>query len=841
MSGAAHPEPSSGYTATEVCRLVSGRMHGRSQGLSSIVQILFDSRKLTMPEGALFFALKGPRRDGHERIPELYSRGVRHFVVGRNPPVADCPDACFILVDHTLEALQALAGAHRTRFGMPVVGITGSNGKTVVKEWLFHLLSPSMRVVRSPKSFNSQIGVPLSLWQIGPTDELALIEAGISLPGEMDRLERIIRPTFGVFTNLGDAHDEGFADRRQKLDEKMRLFRRCPRLVYCRDHEAVHEAALRRFEDPADAGSASDLTWGRHASSDLRVLEVERTDKGSVVRFRHKGSDLSAHVPFIDAASLENAMHALAAALHLGCDAVQAVARIRTLPPVAMRLELKEALNRCVMINDSYSADLHSLGLALDFLEQQRRYERRTVILSDIPQSGLESDVLYRSVAESLKSRGVDRLIGIGTEMTAHADLLREAVPDAEFHAATDLFIERFRPSMFREEGILLKGARAFGFERIAQLLEQKAHRTVMEIDLDAVLDNLRIYQSLIRPETATMAMVKAFSYGAGAFEVARLLQFHGVDWLAVAYADEGADLRRAGIRLPIMVMNAEDHAFRMLTEFDLQPVVFSFEMARAFDRHLVSEGIRDFPVHLELDTGMRRLGFAPEEVGELGRLIVGMGTMRVQTVFSHPVASEDPSEDGFTRQQALVFLSCCRDLSEVLGYRFLRHLANTAAVRRHPDLQFDMVRVGIGLYGVDPSGGHGFSLREACTLRTTVAQVHDVPAGETVGYNRKWRVDRDSRIATIRIGYADGYPRGLGNGVGRVVIRGRECPVAGNVCMDMTMVDVTAAGEVRPGDEVLVFGPGLPVADLARMAGTIPYEILTGVSQRVPRVYFQS
>jgi alanine racemase len=841
MPGAVHPDSSRGYTAVDICLGLEGRLIGRRGADTAISQILFDSRKLAVPEGALFFALKGPRRDGHEHIPELYARGVRHFVVDRPPLMEDFPEGSFILVDDTLKALQTLGGMHRSRFHIPLVGITGSNGKTIVKEWLFHLLSPFRRVVRSPKSYNSRIGVPLSLWQMGPQDEVAIIEAGISMPGEMDDLERIIRPTLGIFTNLGDAHDEGFTDRRQKAREKMRLFRRCHRLVYCRDHSVVHEAAQERFENPADAAEASDLAWGRHESSDLRLLDVAQSGSYSVIRFRYNGREMAAQVPFADAASVENAMHALAVCLLLGSDAEAVVERMGGLPPVAMRLELREALNRCVLINDSYSADLHSLDLALDFLEQQKRHERRTVILSDIPQSGLDAMTLYGRVARALKARGVDRLIGIGPELTAHASIFMESVPETVFHAATDLFVERFQPSMFREEGILLKGARAFAFERIAQLLEQKLHRTVLEIDLDAVSHNLRQYQSLIRPETATMAMVKAFSYGAGAFEMARLLQFHGVDWLAVAYTDEGVDLRKAGIRLPIMVMNAEEHAYRQLTDFDLQPEVFSIGMARSFSSHLLSEGIRDFPVHIKLDTGMHRLGFAPEEAETLGRFIREQGTMRVQTVFSHLVASEDPSEDAFTWRQAELFLASCETLSEVLGYRFLRHLANTAAVRRHPHLQFDMVRLGIGLYGVDPTGSHGLALKEASTLRTTVAQVRPVRAGEAVGYNRKWRLERDSLIATIRIGYADGYPRSLGNGVGRVLVRGRECPVVGHVCMDMTMVDVTGLEQVGPGDDVILFGPSLPVSRVARMAGTIPYEILTGVSQRVQRVYFQS
>ena len=841
MPDAAHPDPAGGYTASEVCRLLSGRMFGRAEGDTVIGQILFDSRKLAMAQGALFFALKGPRRDGHEHIPELYARGVRHYVVDRRPPAEDCPEALFILVDDTLRALQTLSGAHRSRFEIPVIAVTGSNGKTIVKEWLFHLLSPLLRVVRSPRSFNSQIGVPLSLWQMGPQDELAIIEAGISRSGEMDRLEAIIRPTLGIFTNLGDAHDEGFADRDQKLEEKMRLFRRCDRMVYCRDHEDIHAAAQKRSGVSIERIPAKDLTWGRHGSSDLRILDLVVQGEDSVVHLHFSGGDFEVRIPYTDAASLENAMHALTMALFLGYEPERVVGRLATLPPVAMRLELKEAINRCVIINDSYSSDLHSLGLALDLLDQRKRYERRTVILSDIPQSGLDPLELYGTVAGSLKARGVDRLIGIGPELEAHAPLFREAVPETEFHAATDLFLERFQPSMFREEGILLKGARVFGFERIARLLEQKLHRTVMEIDLDAVSHNLRQFQTQIRPDTAMMAMVKAFSYGAGAFEVARLLQFHGVDWLAVAYADEGVELRKAGIRLPIMVMNAEEHAFRMLTEFDLQPEIFSFEMSMAFNSHLISEGIRDFPVHVKLDTGMHRLGFAPGEAGALGRFLVEQGTMRVQTVFSHLVASEDPSEDAFTRGQAEHFLASCQTLSDILGYRFLRHLSNTAAIRRHPDLQLDMVRLGIGLYGVDPSVSHGLGLKEACTLRTTVAQLRDVAAGETVGYNRRWRLERDARIATIRIGYADGYPRSLGNGVGTVTIRGRECPVVGHVCMDMTMVDVSGLDDVRPGDDVLLFGPGLSVTALARKAGTIPYEILTGISQRVQRVYFQS
>jgi alanine racemase len=832
-------ETETGYTPGRLAERTGGRLLQQGSEAIRIRHLLTDSRKLVHPADSVFFALGRGARSGHLFVEELYRRGVRCFVLDREPDMAIMPGACVILVDDTLRALQDLAAAHRADVGYPVVGITGSNGKTIVKEWLHHLLSPDIRIVRSPKSHNSQIGVPLSVWLMGADDRLALLEAGISLPGEMDRLERIIRPDIGIFTNLLDAHDEGFPDRASKAREKYRLFRRARHLIHCADHEAVRRAVREARE--ADAGPHPQcLTWGESPDAGLRILRTEAGGETTRVEALYDGRSVDITIPFTDPASLENAMHAWMLMLHMSIPDDHIRERMLTLPMLSMRMELREGINGCILVDDSYSADLSSLRLSLDFLVRQRRDAGLTVVLSDILQSGRPSDELYREVAVELSRRGVGRLIGIGPAIAAHAGCFEGQVPDTAFHAATDLFLEQFHPTQFRGEAILLKGARSFGFERIAERLEARAHQTVLEIDLTAISHNLAAYRRMLAPGVRMMAMVKAFSYGAGAYEVASLLQFHGADWLAVAYTDEGAELRRAGIRMPIVVMNPEPAAFRTLTEHDLQPEIHSFEGAAALDRFLASEGLQGYPVHVKLDTGMHRLGFPPAEVDALCRLLTEGGGMHVVSVFSHLAAAEDPAHDDYTRLQSGRFVEACERIQRGIGYGFLRHLCNTAGIRRHPDLQFEMVRLGIGLYGVDPSGLEADRLRHALTLATTVAQVKSIPSGETVGYGRGARLTRDSRIATIRIGYADGFPRSLGNGNGSVLIDGHECPVVGNVCMDMAMVDVTDCGAVHAGTRVIVFGPERPVTGLARCAGTIPYEMLTGISARVRRVYVE-
>jgi alanine racemase len=752
------------------------------------------------------------------------------------------PDAYFISVNDTVEALQVLVCKHRQQFSYPVIGITGSNGKTIVKEWLYHLLQNDFKIIRSPKSYNSQIGAPLSIWQMDSSFDIGIFEAGISLPGEMENLERMIKPDVGVFTNIGEAHNEGFINLHQKIREKLKLFVHASALVYCRDNALLHDEIIdfRNNLLKEKQGKLQLFDWSRNADASLRIMSIEKKGNMSVIHGRYKEEETSITIPFTDDASVENAITCWSVLCCMGLASESTRKRTTNLLPVAMRLEMNQGINRCTIINDSYSADLSSLNIALDFLQHQQQHSRKTVILSDILESGKPEKELYQLVALSLKQKTVNRLIGIGQSISHYQKAFSEAGLETEFFPTTESFLEHYHPISFKDESILLKGARVFEFERINQLLEQKIHQTVLEINLSAVTHNLKEYQRKIHPETKIMAMVKAFSYGSGSFEIANLLQFHKVDYLAVAYADEGIELRKSGISLPIMVMNAEENVFPALTAYDLQPEIYSFDILQSFDSFLKSEAVTEFPIHIKLDTGMHRLGFESRDLDHLGLAIKNTDSFKVQTIFSHLVASEDPNEDEYTMKQAEEFTNACRKLEEKLGYSFIRHIANTAAIIRHPHLQLDMVRLGIGLYGINSAAGNMLSLKEVSTLKTTVAQLKKVKAGETVGYNRKGVLKQDSSVATIRIGYADGYPRRLGNGNGKVLIRGRLAPVIGNVCMDMTMIDVTGIPETAVGDDVILFGKDLPVTQLASWAETIPYELMTGVSQRVKRVYFE-
>ncbi|MCX6317890.1 MAG: alanine racemase [Bacteroidetes bacterium] len=795
------------YTIQHIARIISATATVRQDTI--IEQLLTDSRRLYAPATSLFFALKGPRQDGHQFIRELYAKGVINFVVSQPVNMDEYPEANFLQVTNTLDALQQLAAAHRQHFHIPVIGITGSNGKTIVKEWLYQLLHEDFNIVRSPKSYNSQIGVPLSVWGMQEKNTLAIFEAGISRPGEMNKLERIIRPTIGVLTNIGEAHSEGFDSNEQKAAEKKILFRNA------------------------------------QMPSPLHIVRIEKRLYETVIT---AGSvdDTSVHsvtIPFTDDASVENAITCWQVLLALGISREKIGERMQQLQPVSMRLELKKGINHCAIINDSYSADLSSLQIALNFLDQQSAGTQKTVILSDFLQSAVPDAQLYSQVIASLEKHGVQRVIGIGDRISAHLKQHLQATTSVlriEYYPGTQAFIQQFRSSAFRDETILIKGARLFGFEQIVQLLEQKAHQTILEINLNAVAHNLKQYQQQLNPYTKVMAMVKAFAYGSGGAEVAGILQFHKVDYLGVAYADEGVELRKAGITTPIMVMNPEVSAFEAITENNLEPEIYSFGLLHAFDQYLKKEGLQYYPVHVEMETGMNRLGFTAGEIPSLANELASGSSFKVQSFFSHLAASEEVAQDEFTQQQFAQFERAAGILEERLGYPVLKHIANSAAVTRHPHLQLDMVRLGIGLYGVDSSGGNTLHLQTVATLRSTVAQLKKLHPGDSVSYNRKGMVQQESVIATIRMGYADGYPRRLGNGAGKVWIGGKLAPVIGTVCMDMFMVDVTAIPGVKEGDEVIIFGRELPVQQVAAWAGTIPYEIMTGISQRVKRVYYE-
>ncbi len=789
----------------------------------SLIQFLVtDSRRLTDPESSLFFALQG-KHDGHDYIPALYRSGVRNFIISAQAVVndADYPGGNFIRVRSTLSSFQQLVKKHRERFSYPVIGITGSNGKTIVKEWLYQLLSPDKHIVRSPKSFNSQIGVPLSVWQMTDAFNLGIFEAGISQPEEMSRLRSVIQPDIGILTNIGPAHDMGFESRQEKIREKLVLFEKSQVLIYSRDYVNAD------FD-------RNTFTWSFQRDADLRVLEFEPHLFNTTINARYQGKGVSIEIPFTDQASVENAVICWATLLYMGYQQPLIRERMLMLSPIAMRLELKQAINNCSLINDSYNFDLPSLSIALDFLNQQQQHIKKTVILSDMLQSGMAERELYEELAFLLRSKNINRLIGIGEAISRNADLFLQ---EKQFFKTTDDFIQVFNNFHFQNESILLKGARIFQFERISRLFERKVHDTVLEINLNAVIHNYNFYKSQLKPATRIMAMVKAFSYGSGSFEIASILQYHRVDYLAVAYVDEGVSLRNAGIETPVLVLNPEVSTFTSLVKYNLEPEIYSMRILKEFVSFLESSRIKKFPVQLKLDTGMHRLGFNPADIPELIDFLLKHPLIDVRGIFSHLAGSEDEDEDAYSHAQIVLFTEESDKIIQALGYPVIRHISNTAAISRFPEAQFDMVRLGIGLYGL-AGGINKNQLQHVGTLKTAISQLRDLKAGDCVGYNRKGRLTRDSRIATVKIGYADGYRRALGNGHNYMLVRGQEAPIVGSVCMDMVMIDVTGI-DCMETDEVIVFNEQLRVEHLASLLDTNEYEVVTNISQRVKRVYY--
>ncbi|RMG82570.1 MAG: bifunctional UDP-N-acetylmuramoyl-tripeptide:D-alanyl-D-alanine ligase/alanine racemase [Bacteroidetes bacterium] len=800
----------------------------------SIARLLLDSRQVIFPRQSLFFALKGKRHDGHEFIADTYAAGVRNFVVSQPVETSRFPDANFIIVPDVVTALQDLARFHRQHFDLKIIGITGSNGKTVVKEWLFQLLQKDFKIVRSPKSYNSQIGVPLSVWQIGAEHDLGLFEAGISQPGEMEKSAGVLQCDMGIFTNIGPAHDEGFRSRSAKIREKLKLFEPAKTIIFARNDDAIDEAM-------GDLSGKSFFTWTwqkNKKDADLRVEAPQKQDGHTTLKATFRQKPVSITIPFTDSASIENAIHCWATLLFLGLKPAVIRQRMALLEPVAMRLELKSGINRCLVINDSYNSDLTSLTIALNFLDQQSTHLRRTVILSDMLQTGQPPEVLYRFIAQLLNEKGIRRVIGIGGEVP----LLKSGLApecSAVFYPNTSDFLARFNPDEFQNETILLKGARKFEFERIANRLHKKAHQTTLEVDLGALIHNLSVFKSFLKPKTKIMAMVKASAYGSGSVEVAKLLEFHNVNYLGVAYADEGVELRQAGIRLPIFVMNPEEATFETLIRYRLEPEMYSLRLLRKFSEFTQIENARA-RIHLKFDTGMHRLGFEAPDLPAVFDLLKNNPQLTVASMMSHLAASDESRHDAFTLAQIERFERLSAKTTQQIGYQPLRHILNSSGIARFSAHQMDMVRLGIGLYGVDSSEEIQNQLRVVLTLKATISQIKTVGKDETVGYGRHGKIDRPRRIATISVGYADGLLRGAGNGRFEVYVRGKAAPIVGNVCMDMSMIDVSHIPEAEEGDEVVVFGQKPTVGDLARQLNTIPYEIFTGISRRVKRVYFQ-
>ncbi|HOT89131.1 MAG TPA: bifunctional UDP-N-acetylmuramoyl-tripeptide:D-alanyl-D-alanine ligase/alanine racemase [Bacteroidales bacterium] len=825
-----------GYSIHEIMTIIKGEAIYISAPDTMIKHLLIDSRMLISPEQSLFFGIVSKRNNGHKYILELYKKGVKNFIVSEIPEnINEYPDSNFIKVKNTLSALQLLGAFHRKKFTIPVIGITGSNGKTIIKEWLFQLMCDDKKIVRSPKSYNSQIGVPLSVWQMNAEHDLAIFEAGISEMEEMDQLQAIIQPTIGIFSNIGHAHDENFINIPQKTNEKLKLFTKVKTLIYCADHLEIKD----RLYQTENLKNIHTFSWSIKSNADLIIKNISHKGNTSTIEGVYKNEEIKFTIPFSDAASIENAIHCWATLIVLNYTPQMISERMKTLSSVALRLELKEGINNCSIINDSYNSDINSLSIAIDFLNQQKQHRKKTIILSDILQSGRNEDDLYNEVANLLIEKNISRIIGIGKAISRQKDKFNI---EKKFYLSTDDFVQDFPLSEFRDETILLKGARIFKFEEIGKILQQKAHETVFEINLNSLIHNLNYYRSLIKPQTKLMAMVKAFSYGSGSFEISNILQFHQVDYLSVAYADEGIELRKNGITLPIMVMNPEEQSFDAMLKYNLEPEIYSFRILNLFEEAIkrnYKDSNKKGYVHLKLDTGMHRLGFEKSEIPELIERLKNNTQIEIKSVFSHLAASEDKEQDAFTQNQIFSFTEMSNLIQTEFSYSILRHILNSAGISRFRDAQFEMVRLGIGLYGVASNEQEQSFLKNVSTLKTIISQIKKIPKGDSIGYGHKWIAPTDMISGTIPIGYADGLNRKMGNNKGEVFVNGKLAKIIGNICMDMCMIDLTNI-PAKEGDNVIIFGSEIPISKFAKEMETIPYEVLTNVSRRVKRVYFQ-
>jgi Alr-MurF fusion protein len=787
--------------------------------------ISIDSRSLQNNDKTLFFALVGSNNDAHIYIKDLIAKRVQNFVVTHIPEGLR-GKANFLVVENTLTALQLVAAYYRNLFDFPIIGLTGSNGKTIVKEWLNFLLRPDYKIIRSPKSYNSQVGVPLSVLAINEQHDLGVFEAGISTISEMDKLEKIIQPTIGVLTNIGSAHDEGFQNTETKIKEKMLLFVHSEVVIYQKNN------LVEQFIFPTTKA----FSWSFiDSKASVLVSKKDSTREKTTIEYRHEEKLSILEIPFVDDASIENVISCLLVLLYLKYDTKTIQDRIQLLFPIEMRLKVKDGINNCSLIDDSYSSDFQSLKIALDFLESQKQQHKKTVILSDIFQSGLSNEDLYAKVSELIISNKIVRFIGVGETIST----LETKLPNAIFYKDTKEFLQHLDELTFENESILIKGARSFQFEEIVSALEEKKHETVLEINLNAISHNFNFFKSKLKSSTKMMAMVKAFSYGNGGFEIAKLLEYHKIDYLGVAFADEGISLKSQGIKLPIMVLNPESTSFSAIIQHQLEPEIYTLKGLKSFLKIAEQKKLKDFPIHIKLDTGMHRLGFEANTINDLISTLKGNRSVKVKSILSHLATSDDLNQKDFVLYQVALFEKLSSQLINELQITPIRHILNTSGISNFPEAQYDMVRLGIGLYGVSNDPEEQKYLENVSTLKSIISQVRTIQSGESVGYGRRFIADRESKIATIPIGYADGISRHWGNGVGFVTIKNKKASILGSVCMDMLMVDVTEI-DCREGDAVVIFGESPTVSYMAEQLQTIPYEILTSISQRVKRVFYR-
>lgn len=824
------------HTISQISKIVGGELISSRTDDTIIIDLLIDSRKLITPQSCLFFAITSKRNDGHKYIESLYERGLRNFIVHQTPTSEELlKEANYIVVNNTIKALQDLSTFHRSLMNYPVIGITGSNGKTIVKEWAYQVLQHDKAVLRSPKSFNSQIGVPLSVWQMSKKYDLAIFEAGISQTDEMGNLQKIIKPTIGIFTNIGEAHSDNFINNTHKAGEKLKLFTKVETLIYSPDQKNIQEVLIR--SELLD--SIKSFTWSSKQEANLQIQDISKNTHTSTISATYNDELINIEIPFTDNASIENAIQVWCLLILLNYKQKVIEEKMLQLSPVSMRLEMKEGANNCSIINDSYNSDLDSLKIALDFLNLQNQHHKKTLILSDILQSGKDEIELYTTIAELVQQKNISKLIGIGPSISRQA---KKFNIESYFFNDTHDFIEHYSFSSFKNESILLKGARYFEFEQLSMALQKKTHQTVLEINLDHILSNLNYFKSKLKKDTKTMVMVKAFSYGSGSFEIANLMQYFRADYLAVAYADEGVELRKAGISLPIMVMSPDINNMDTLLKYDLEPEIYNFSILNILEQTIkktIQPKNKPVKIHLKLNTGMNRLGFDEGDLEKLIKQINKNPLLKIQSVFSHLANSDEPAFDNFTKDQFVIFHSMSQKIQGLTSQRFLKHILNSAGITRFPEHQMDMVRLGLGLYGLSSFPEEQKHLLNVNLLKTTITQIKHIKASDSVGYSRAFIADKDMKIATIPIGYADGIHRFLGNGKYQMTINGKSASTIGNICMDMCMLDISHI-TCKEGDNVIIFQNQDQINQIAQIGNTIAYEIISGISQRVKRVYYK-
>jgi len=814
----------------EIASAIKAKLIGNSNTI--IENIIIDSRTVISDKKTLFIALKSERNNGHNYIKELYNKGIINFIISEyHESFNKYKKANFIITENSLNALQELAKYYRNNYNNEIISITGSNGKTVTKEWLYQLLQCKYNIVRSPKSYNSQIGVALSLMLLENKYDLAIIEAGISKPGEMGKLQKLIEPHIGVFTNIGNSHQKNFSSIKQKITEKLELFKNCDKIIYCSENKLINKLIKSKFTDNEKL-----FTWSTNNSSDLQVIKTIKSDTNTHIKSCHNNSEYNFNIPFTDNASIENAINCLAYLIASKKIDSEILKSFSKLSPIEMRLELKEGINNCTLINDYYNSDLSSLKIALDYLSTQKQHKNKTIILTDIFQSDLKKDELYKKISKIISQSGITKIIGIGKNIKSKKAYF-DKIEQKYFFDNCENFMKSATINNFKNETILIKGSRKFELEKISEKLIKRKHRTILEINLSAITNNLNYYKSKTSRNTKIMVMVKAFSYGSGSYEIANLLQEQKVDYLGVAFTDEGVKLREAGISLPIIVMNPEPNSFINIIDYKLEPEIYNFTMLHAFAKSVDSQSVQKTNIHLKIDTGMKRLGFCDFEISNLIEMLKEYKQLRVKSIFSHLAGTDEEAHDEFTKSQIMKFEELSNQINGEFNYEISRHILNSSGIERFHFAEYNMVRLGIGLYGFSPNNNE--ELQNVSTLRSTLLQIKNVNKGESIGYSRKYIAKERMKIAIIPIGYADGFNRKLSNGVGQVLIDDKLAPVVGNICMDMSMIDVTNL-KVKEGDEVIIFGDKYPASIIAQTLNTIPYEIITGISERVKRVYYK-